>query len=434
MKKLNIIFVFLLVSAIALAQVSDVETFMKQQPQIVEISTIPGNDFFNKTYGIMVRQPLDHSDTTKGFFLQRVFVADKGKDNDVLLITEGYSANYAASPRYLNELCTMFQTSQITVEHRYFGQSWPDPVIWDYLTVQNAAADHHAVVEIFKKYYTGKWINTGISKGGQTAVYHRTYYPDDVDVTVAYVAPLNFGVEDGRHEPFLQNVSGTAEQRKKIKDFQIEILKNRAVLVPKIEAYSKEKNYTYRISYDEVLDYCVLEYPYAFWQYGRFADKFPAKDADINTKFNHLIEVSSPSYFAIEDMEKMKSFFVQAARELGYYGYDIRPFKKYLSIKTAENYLPKIFLPAGLKIEYNKNTALEVKKFINTTDAKIIFIYGGFDPWYASGFEVPEKSNLLKIVKPGGSHSTRIGNLPPEQKNLVVNTLEKWLEKPVSAK
>ena len=431
MKKLQLLLISLLISFVSVAQL---EEFLKSRPEIKAIEKIQGNDFFNETWRIMIRQPLDHSDTTKGFFLQRVFVADKRKDNDVLLITEGYGANYASSPKYLNELSPMFQTNQICVEHRYFGQSWPDSVNWDYLTVHNAAADHHAVVELFKKYYTGKWINTGISKGGQTAVYHRTYYPEDVDVTVAYVAPLNFGVEDGRHEPFLKNIPGTAEQRKNIKDFQIEILKNRSILVPKIESYSKEKNYTYRISYDEVLDYCVLEYPYAFWQYGRFADKFPSKDADINTKFNHLIEVSSPSYFAIEDMENIKSFFVQAARELGYYGYDIKPFQKYLSIKTAKNYIYKIFLPADLKIEYNKNTALEVKKFIQNTDAKIMFIYGGFDPWFASGFEIPKKSNLLKIVKPGGSHSTRIGNLPPEQKILIIGTLEKWMDKPVATK
>jgi hypothetical protein len=425
MKKLHLIFVFLLVSVITFSQ--DIETFMKQQPQIVEINTITGNDFFNETWKIMVRQPLDHSDTTKGFFMQRVFVADKGEENPVLLITEGYGANYAASSRYINELSPILNSNQITVEHRYFGESWPDSVNWDYLTVINASADHHTIVEIFKKYYTGKWINTGISKGGQTAVYHRAFYPDDVDVTVAYVAPLNFGVEDGRHEPFLRKVPGTAEQRRKIEEFQIEVLKNREVLVPRLEAFSKEKNYSYRISPDEVLDYCVLEYPFALWQWGRLTDKIPSKDDDIEVLFAHLTEVSSPSYFALEDMEKIKSFFVQAARELGYYGYDTKPFKKYLSIKNAKGYLPKIFLPAELKIEYNKTSAKQVKKFMKNTDKEMLFIYGEWDPWSATAFEV-YNPNQVKVVKSGGSHSTRIGNLPPEQQKLVKEKLEEWLE------
>jgi hypothetical protein len=425
MKKLQLLFISLLISLVSAAQL---EQFLKSQPEIKSAEKITGNDFFNETWKIMVRQPLDHSDTTKGFFLQRVFVAGKAKENPVVLGTEGYGANYAASPRYINELSAMINSNQITVEHRYFGESWPDSVNWDYLTAINAAADHHAIVEIFKKYYSGKWINTGISKGGQTAIYHRAFYPDDVDVTVAYVAPLNFGVEDGRHEPFLRKVPGTAEQRRKIEEFQIEILKNRDVLVPRMEAYSKEKKYSYRISSDEVFDYCVLEYPFALWQWGRSVDKIPSKDDDIDVLFAHLTEVSSPSYFALEDMEKIKSFFVQAARELGYYGYDTKPFKKYLSVKSAKGYLSKIFLPADLKIQYTKTTAKQVKKFIKNTSSNILFIYGEYDPWSASGFEVTPKSNLLKIVKPGGFHTARIGNLPAEQKKQVSDILEEWLE------
>ena len=30
---------------------------------------------------------------------------------------------------------------------------------------------------------------------------------------------------------------------------------------------------------------------------------------------------------------------MQAAKELGYYGYDIKPFKKYLTIKSSRDYL-----------------------------------------------------------------------------------------------
>jgi hypothetical protein len=430
-KKIQLILVLLLVSAVTFAQISELETFMKQQPQIKEINAIQGNDFFTKTYQIMVRQPLEHNDTTKGFFLQRVFVADKAKESPVVLITEGYGAEYAAIPRYINELCPMLNSNQITVEHRYFGKSWPSQLNWDYLTVVNAASDHHAVVELFKKYYSGKWINTGISKGGQTAAYHRAFYPDDVDVTVAYVAPLNFGVEDGRHEPFIRNVPGTAEQRQKIEDFQTEILKNRDKIMPKLKEYIAQKKYTFRITPNDVLDYCVLEYPFALWQWGRLTDKVPSGEVSIDSMFNNLLLVSGPSYFAIEDMEKIKSFFVQAARELGYYGYDTKPFKKYLSIKTAKNYLSKIFLPADLKIKYNKTTAKQVKKFMKKTDEEMLFIYGQWDPWSATAFDV-YNPNQVKVVKPGGSHSSRIKNLPPDEQKLVKEKLEKWLGLPVS--
>lgn len=429
MKKLQLLFVSLLISIVSFAQL---EQFLKSQPEIKAIEKISGNYFFTETWKIMVRQPLDHSDTTKGFFLQRVFVADKRKENPVLLITEGYGANYANSPRYINELSPMLNSNQICVEHRYFGESWPDSINWDFLIAKNAAADHHSIVELFKKYYSGKWINTGISKGGQTAVYHRAFYPDDVDLTVAYVAPLNFGVEDGRHEPFIKNKPGTAKDRQKIVDFQVRILKNRDILIPKLIEFSIEKGFEYRISMDEVLDYTVLEFPFALWQWGKSTDQIPSETASLDECFTYLMTVPGPSYFSISGMENIKSFFVQAARELGYYGYDIKPFKKYLSIKSSKNYLSKIFLPEDLKIKYDNTTAKRVKRFIKTTDSDILFIYGEYDPWSASGFKVQEKSNLLKIVKPGGSHSTRINNLPPDQKKQVKEKLEEWLAIPIS--
>jgi hypothetical protein len=434
MKKINILLSLLFISLLSFSQTSTLKAFLKAQPQIKSIEKILGNEFFNATYKIMVKQPIDHSDTTKGFFQQRVFVADKGQENPVLLITEGYGANYAARPNYLNELSPMLNSNQICIEHRYFGESSPEPLNWEYLTVANAAADHHKITQLFKKYYSGKWINTGISKGGQTAVYHRTYYPNDVDVSVAYVCPLNFGVEDGRHEPFLREIPGTPELRKKIEAFQFKILKNREIIIPKLKEFCAEKNYTFRISMDEVLDYCVLEYPFALWQWGRLTDKVPSINDNIDELFTHLMIVSGPSYFAVEGMEGIKSFFIQAASELGYYGYDIKPLKKYLSIKTAKNYLSNIFLPQDVKIKYKKRATKDVKKFIKTTNSKILFVYGEFDPWSASGFEVPDKDNFLKIVKPGGSHSTRINNLPKNQQEQVKDTLENWLEQPVYIK
>jgi len=39
-----------------------------------------------------------------------------------------------------------------------------------------------------------------------------------------------YGVEDGRHEPFLKMVS-TPEARKKIEDFQLEVLKRKPIKI-----------------------------------------------------------------------------------------------------------------------------------------------------------------------------------------------------------
>ena len=55
-------------------------------------------------------------------------------------------------------------------------------------------------------------------------MFHSYYYPEDVDVRVPYVAPLNYGVEDKRIYSFLDQV-GSAGDRDKVKRFQKNALK-----------------------------------------------------------------------------------------------------------------------------------------------------------------------------------------------------------------
>ncbi|MEI6123951.1 MAG: S28 family serine protease [Bacteroidota bacterium] len=176
---------------------------LKNLPGVVDVTPLNYASPFKEKYQINLKQWLDASDTAAGWFLQRVFVSHLGFDAPTVLLTEGYTGDYATYENYTEELASLFHTNQIFVEHRYFGKSVPNNRNWNYLTSKNAAADHHHVTQLFKTIYTHKWIATGISKGGQTALIYRTLYPNDVDITVCYVAPLCFGVEDGRHEPFI---------------------------------------------------------------------------------------------------------------------------------------------------------------------------------------------------------------------------------------
>lgn len=384
-------------------------------------------ELYPEKYLVRIEQQTDHDNPSAGTFKQRVVVFHAGFDRPTVLVTEGYGGDYALNPKYQEELSKLFNTNVIFVEYRYFLESTPQPKNWDYLTVENSLYDLHNVVNTFKQIYKGKWISTGISKGGQTTMFFRTYFPDDVDFSVPYVAPLNRGVEDGRHEIFLKKV-GTAEERKKIEDFQIEILKRRATIVPMLESYTKEKGYEYRIPMDEVLDLAVLEYPFAMWQWGTSVSTIPDLKSDDQTLFNHLMEISEPSYFA--EGQPFVSFNVQAARELGYYGYDTEPFKDYLSIKSAKGYLNKVMLPKELvdKVEFRPELYNKVSKFLKENDPKMIYIYGEIDPWSAT--RIPDfegKKNLQIYIQPRGSHRARISNMPDDMKEKIMNQIEEWL-------
>lgn len=432
MKHMHIRYAALLLFALLSASVSSfAQTVLEQKisaiSAIKEIRPLETSEFSEK-YVTYFTQPLDHRHPEKGSFRQRVIVSHAGFDRPTVIVTEGYGAAYALRPQYREELSKLLNANMIFVEYRYFLESTPEPKDWQYLTAENSADDLHAITTAFKSIYPGKWIATGISKGGQTTLLYRTFYPDDVDISVPYVAPLCYGVEDGRHEPFLHKVS-TPENRKKIEDFQLEALKRKATLLPRFEKYCTEKNYSFRAPIEEIYDYSVLEYSFALWQWGTPISSIPATTASDDEIFSHLLAISEPGYFTADSPNA--SFFVQAARELGYYGYDVQPFKQYLSIQSSEGYLHRLMLPEELKdMPFDKTLSKTITKFLKKQDPKMIFIYGQNDPWTAAGVTwLKNKKNIHVFIQPNGSHLARINTLPEGEKKEVIELIKKWLDK-----
>lgn len=420
-----LLFVLLSASASSLAQ-TVLEQKISAISAIKEIRPLETSEFSEK-YVTYFTQPLDHRHPEKGSFHQRVIVSHVGFDRPTVIVTEGYGAAYALRSQYREELSKLLNANMIFVEYRYFLESTPEPKDWQYLTAENSADDLHAITTAFKNIYPGKWIATGISKGGQTTLLYRTFYPDDVDISVPYVAPLCHGVEDGRHEPFLHKVS-TPENRKKIEDFQLEALKRKATLLPRFEKYCTEKNYSFRAPIEEIYDYSVLEYSFALWQWGTPISSIPATTASDDEIFSHLLAISEPGYFTADSPNA--SFFVQAARELGYYGYDVQPFKQYLSIQSSEGYLHRLMLPEELKdMPFNKTLSKKITKFLKKQDPKMIFIYGQNDPWTAAGVTwLKNKKNIHVFIQPNGSHLARINTLPEAEKVRVMELINEWLK------
>lgn len=427
MKRISHLLLLLLLVIVS-ANASNKELYQKlcTLKGVITVDSLP-SDYSTEKYVVTIRQPLDHKHPEKGSFTQRVVISHEGFDRPTVLVTEGYGGDYALNPRYRDELAGLFQTNTVFVEHRYFSGSVPDTVDWQYLTAPNSASDLHLITTLFKQIYPQKWISTGISKGGQTALIYRAFFPNDVDITVPYVAPVSRSAEDGRHEPFL-NVVGDKKTRQAILSFQREVLKRRGEIIPLLEKFCMEKQLSFRISMNEVLDYCVLEYSFAFWQWGTPASQIPANSATTEVLFKHLTEISGPDYFATG--QPTQAFFIQAARELGYYGYDIEPFKDLLFIRTAKDYLQRIMLPEGITIQFQPELYKKLTNFIETSDPRLIFVYGEYDPWTSVGItKLDGKKNMFVAIQPKGSHRARINTLPDSLRDKVIKTIKLWLEK-----
>lgn len=400
---------------------------IKALPDIVSAEKMEQNPFFTEAYSVLVKQPVDHRHPEKGYFSQRVFLSHLDFEKPVIFITEGYGGGYASGKNYLNELCKILNANQLFVEHRFFGKSVPDQVDWSCLTVENAAADQHHIVELFRRLYGQKWISTGISKGGETTLFHRTLYPNDVEISVPYVAPLNFSVEEKRHPQFIEKKVASRKERKRVLDFQEEVLRRKDKLMPMFEKLCRDKNYHFKASEREIYDYSVLEFSFSFWQWGHSVKEIPAPGSSDSIVFKYWQKVSSCSYFDIESGKSTMPFFVQARRQLGYYAYNTRPFRRVIETKNTEGYIDRLFLEKNQVFPFDVTVSNKVDQYLKNNASKVMLIYGGIDPWSASAATGGKNKGVVKFVQPGGSHSSRISSMPEPLKKQAIDTLKLWL-------
>ena len=407
-----------------------VEQRLKSLPGISDVQPLE-SDVCNNKFVMYITQQVNPHDPAAGTFRQRVILCHVGFDRPTVLVTEGYYAHYALRPSYQDEVARLLNANTITVEYRYFAKSVPEPCNWDYLTVENSLFDLHHVNQTFHALYPGKWVATGISKGGQTTMFYRAFFPNDVDVSVPYVAPLNRSTEDGRHQPFLEKTVGTKAERDSFKAFQTEVLKRKQALLPLLTDYCQKKAYAFRVPLTDIFDYLVLEYPFALWQWGTPVSKIPSLAAPDSVLFKHFVRISEPGYFTPNNPST--PFFVQAARELGYYGYDMEPFRQWMSINTTHDYLHRIMLgPEFAQVRFDDTLYRKTLDFLKRQDPKMIYIYGGDDPWSASGVEglpfLKKKKNIKVYVLPKGSHRTRINSFPEPRRSEIIHQLKSWLQ------
>lgn len=422
----------LLICTLVKAQ-TDTTAFMRSLISIdgvSQVTALPAEPFAEK-YVLKIRQNMDGNDAAHGTFGQRLIVGYRGADRPTVMVTEGYFADYALRQGYEEELSQLFDANVVVCEYRYFAESVPEPCNWDYLTVDNSLRDLHHVRQALGQVFTGKWISTGISKGGQTTMFYRSVYPEDVDVSVSYVAPLNRAVEDGRHEPFLDHEVGTKEERDAIAKAQRTLMERKESLLPQFDSYVADKGYHFSLSNTDIYDYCVLELPFALWQWGTPTSTIPESTADDTTWFKFFMGIAGPDYF--DCPSRFTPFHIQAARELGYYGYCSKGLKDLQHIKSTKGYLAQIMLPEEVRdIRFDKTLYKRTVAYLKHNDPRHIFIYGEIDPWSASGvagwLDCAKKQNMRVYVQPRGSHLSRIGNMPENLRREIMDRLTEWLK------
>lgn len=412
---------------------------IKEISNIRELKVAPYNEYYEFWY----EQPIDHNNPTKGTFKQRVLLGHRDFKAPMVAILEGYGI-YSPSE---SELSQLFKTNQLTIEHRFFNNSKPaGETPWSDLTLKQAATDQHEIIQTLRQkvYPDTRWISTGISKGGQTTVYHRYFYPQDVEVSVPYVAPINLEKVDPRLEKFLSKLGDTPENKhllegggKDIKwqifDFQKRCFEDLDKLLPMLEETARTRNYTFEKvgGTERALKMIILEFPFAFWQWGNNINNMPQpEENDYSQIYNYLVSISTPDFFSDQSIAGIEAFYYAALTETGMYAYNIKPFKKFFKEEKGNNVITFDFaMPKGYEnTPFNTKQLQDINNWLQTDAEHMLFIYGGIDPWSATAVDLKKNSKCSKFVKADMDHKCRIKSFEALTRENIVRILRAWIK------
>ncbi len=403
---------------------------------LAKLTAIPGMTVQEKTstltgyrwFWLNYKQPIDHRHPNKGWFEQRILLEHKSADRPMVEYTSGYNT---PETMFLSEPTGLIDGNQISVEYRYFTPSSPAKPDWTKDNIWQAATDEHRIVQALKTIYHGKWINTGASKGGMTATYHKRFYPNDVDGTVAYVAPNDVNNdEDSAYDTFFKKVGTDPQCRTDLESLQREMLKRRSEIEAKMTSDAKAAGDTWTIikTVDRAFENSVMDFEWAFWQYHLQAEckdvpKTTASTDDIYTFFD---TISGALTYTDQGLSDFIPYYYQAGTQLGW------PSPKFPHLhpllRHEATYQPRTYVPRDIPMRFDPSVMKDVDNWVRHHASHMAFIYGQNDPWGAEAFSVGAGSTDSKVyVSPGLNHSSHlIVTLPADQKAKVTADLLRW--------
>jgi hypothetical protein len=412
-----------------------------EDPLLQRLKAVPGLTVVSETAGtgyrffvLTYRQPADHRHPGQDVFDQRLTLLHRSDDAPVVLSTSGYGLAARPSPSQ-TEPTALLGANQISVEHRFFTPSRPAPADWSDLTIWQEATDEHRIVTAFKSLYAGRWIQTGASKGGMTSVYHRRFYPGDVDGVVAYVAPDDvINPADRAYDRFFDTV-GTPACRAALNGVQQEALRRRDRLVPRLEADAAAAGWTFAGSIGTAgrsFEMTVLDTVWAFWQYSSAAAcaTVPATTATDEQLYDWIDGVAGWSFYTDQGLAPYFPYYYQAATQLGWPSlrFDhLRGLRAYPGLYTANS-----SLPPALRRPHNPVPMVDVDLWVRTAAERMIFIYGQNDPWGAERF-TPSRRDSALFVAPGANHGANISRLSAADADAARAMLRRWAGVPATA-
>jgi hypothetical protein len=263
-----------------------------------------------------------------------------------------------------------------------------------------------------------------------TSIYHRRFYPDDVDATVPYVAPISFGAPDARYIPFLDQI-GERDCRETVRDLQREAMKRFDVIQSMAEAEATEATAAGLTFEDHgghaaAYELAILGIEWGFWQYAGITgcELVPTGVGELDDE-SLLFEVTNWAGYGYADVvdPQVDAYYYQAASELGYPDYARAHLEPMLSFPDV----PSIVPPHGTHPEYTDAPMHDVRDWVLAEGDQMLFIYGEYDPWSGGAFDIGASPGRVKLVAPQATHGATIRSLDDADRGQALDAIEEWV-------
>jgi hypothetical protein len=378
-----------------------------------------------RRFKITFTQRMDHDDVASPMFEQHIILHHRDVNAPMVLATTGYN-NPSDDFEYLTEPAKLLSANQIMVEHRYFPPSIPDDADWTKLNIEQSAIDFHNITSFFRLIYRGKWLSTGTSKGGMTAVFHRRFFPDDVDATVGYVTPISLGAPDRRYESFLASINpeGCGDD---VRALQVRFIRDRAAIAERLRTdlgfadVPAEQAELFSVS-------VAFGFDWSYWQHFgvQYCGFTRASLSDDLYAARWLAAFAQMGGGA-----DMSAYSFQAATELGYqsisYEHLLEAYAE-VSWPEPDPNRPEPPPPAwgDTPLTYRPEVMLDVIEWVQRDAERLLLVYGEFDPWSGGAIELGAASDSYRLVAPQASHGANIAQLADADRELALDKLYGW--------
>jgi hypothetical protein len=259
-----------------------------------------------------------------------------------------------------------------------------------------------------------------------TSIYHRRFYPGDVDGTVAYVAPQSFGIADPRYVGFVDNV-GEASCRQQLADLQRLALTRRESMVGALKALEAAGGGSFSIlGHDLALEHVVVDLPFTFWQYSGAStcSSIPDEKSSDSAIFWFLQAVGFLEWYQDKEIEDYQGYHYQSGTQLG----TPQTKESHLQdlLKHPGTILPSTYCQVCNDAPFDRHAMVDIDAWVRSQGERLMFVYGADDPWTAGAFQLGDATDSYRYFVKDGTHSASISDLPEEERNVAIATLARW--------